>query len=99
MFGQKLNHRNLLNTYHNVKSHLGLGYSQPKSFLGTVDNGVRFAKKAFAVLSPLIDTHLGHTSVNKHIMNGLSGYVNLKHQVVGHHDELQQYAGKLKGLF
>ena len=68
MFGQKWNNH-IRNSFHNVKSHLGHAYSNTKQFLGHVDNGVRFAKKAFAVVAPLIDKYAGG-HVNKKIMDG-----------------------------
>jgi len=96
MFGQKWNNH-IRNSFHTVKSHLGNAYTNTRQFLGHVDNGVRFAKKAFAVVAPLIDKHLGG-HVNKKIMDGLSGYDAIKHRVVSGHDEVMHHAHKLKKL-
>ena len=58
--------------------------------LGSIDNGIKIAKHAYGVISPLLDKYANHhsNSINKSVMNAVKGYDDIKHKVLENHDNL-----------
>ena len=59
-----------------------------ENILGSIDNGIKIAKHAYGVISPLLDKYASQhsNSINKSVMNAVKGYDDIKHKVLENHD-------------
>lgn len=85
MFGYKITKDSVMKHMKNMKSHLGTAYNNTKNILNGVDSGMRIAKKAYAVLAPVIDQYVG-SNASKAIMKGITGYDSLRNKIMEGHD-------------
>ena len=92
MFGGKITTQSLRNVYNNVKHHATMGYHKTREFLGNVDHGVKFAKKVYGALSPVINNLAGHhaKAINNHVMKAVGGYEQLRNKVMDANDAVNQ---------
>lgn len=86
MFG-KVTKRQVLHHFSRAKDFLGSAYNQSKNFLGDIDSGVRTFKHVYGTLAPVLESY-GVTAPNKQVMKALSGYDNIRGQVMQGHDKV-----------
>ena len=59
MLGNKITKHHIVKAFHTTRNFLGGAYSHGKHILGSIDNGIKFAKHAYGVISPfLINTQV-----------------------------------------
>jgi hypothetical protein len=83
---QKLTKKHIVHGINQAKNFLGNAYHQTKNFLGNVDHGVRTIKHIYGAIAPVLDTYGVGKSVHGPVMKAISGYDNIKHQVMEHHN-------------
>jgi hypothetical protein len=90
MLGNKITKQHIVKAYNNTRNCLGGAYSHGKHILGSIDNGIKFAKHAYGVISPLLDKYASrhNNSINKSVMNAVKGYDDIKHKALETHDNL-----------
>jgi len=89
-----------MNTLNQTKSFMGNAYHHTKSFLGQVDHGVRIAKKAYAILEPTISHFAGsNNKAHQGVMKAVTGYDELKHKIINHHDTIENHVNQVVGKF
>ena len=88
MLGNKITKQHIVKAFNNTRHFLGSAYSHGKNILGSIDNGIKIAKHAYGVISPLLDKYASNQShyINKSVMNAVKGYDDIKHKVLGNHD-------------
>ena len=77
----KLSKNSALHGLNRAKSFLGNAYNTTMKFLGNLDTGIRLFKVVYGSLSPMIDNY-GGAGVTQNVMKTLSGYDNIRHQVM-----------------
>ena len=93
MFG-KITKQQVQHHFNKAKSFLGNAYNHTKNFLNDVDSGVKTFKSVYGALAPILDSY-GITSTHKHVMKALTGYDNVRNQVLEGH---QRAVGDVKRL-
>ena len=90
MLGNKITKHHIVKAFQNTRNYLGGAYSHGKNILGSIDNGIQFAKHAYGVISPLLDKYASQhsTSINKSVMNAVKSYDDIKHKALETHDNL-----------
>ena len=89
---RKFTKQGFMDTMHKTKSFMGNAYHHTKTFLSHVDNGVRTAKKVYAILEPTISHFAGHNNKgHQGIMKAVTGYDELKHKVINSHDAIEHH--------
>ena len=90
MLGNKITKQHIVKAFNNTRTFLGGAYSHGKNILGSIDNGIKFAKHAYGVISPLLDKYASNhnNSINKSVMYAVKGYDSIKHQALETHDNL-----------
>ena len=85
MFGSKLNAQSLRSMVSKTKSHIGNAYGFTKNFLGNIDSTVRTMKDIYSIAQPVLEDVLGSKATateNKYIQKGLSGYEDIRINVM-----------------
>ena len=98
----KFTKQSFQNAMNKTQSFMGTAYHHTKSFLGHVDHGVKTAKKIYAILEPSISHFAGETRANKMnqgIMKAVTTYDDIKHQVVNHHDTIENHVRQVGNKF
>ena len=90
----KLTKRNVVHGLHRAKNFIGNAYHTTKNIQGSIDNGVRLFKTVYGALSPMIDNY-GGAGVTKNVMKTLSGYDNIRHQVMNVDNDIDAVRNKL----
>ena len=90
MLGNKLRKEHIIKAFNNTRNFLGSAYSHGKNILGSIDNGIKIAKHAYGVISPLLDKYANNhnNSINKSAMNAVESYDDIKHTTLETHDNL-----------
>jgi midasin (ATPase involved in ribosome maturation) len=90
MLGNKITKQHIIKAFKNTRHFLGGAYSHGKNSLGSIDNGITFAKHAYGVISPLLDKYASNhsNSINKSVMNAVKSYDDIKHKALETHDNL-----------
>ena len=98
MLGNKLRKQHIIKAFNNTRNFLGNAYSHGKNILGSIDNGIKIAKHAYGVISPLLDKYASNhsNSINKSVMNAVKGYDDIKHKVLEKHDNLSNAYNHIK---
>jgi hypothetical protein len=81
---------------------MGQAYHHTKSFLGHVDNGIRTAKKVYSILEEPMRQLVGdtrHGRVHEKVMKAVTGYDELKHKIINHHDTIENHARGISDKF
>ena len=95
MFG-KVTKQQVHHHFNRAKDFLGKAYHQTKSFLGNIDDGVRTFKNIYGVVAPVLDSYGLNTGKNSHVMKALSGYDNIRNNVIENHDRVVNDINKVK---
>jgi hypothetical protein len=90
MLGNKITKQHIVKAFNKTRNCSGGAYSHGKNILGSIDNGIKIAKHAYGVISPLLDKHASNhsNSINKSVMNAVKGYDSIKHKALETHDNL-----------
>ena len=94
MLGKMTKHH-VMNQLNKAKDFIGNAYNHTKNFLGHVDNGVRIVKHVYGAVAPILESY-GVEPKNKHIMKALSGYDNIRSNVMENHDRVVNDVNKVK---
>ena len=65
-------------------------------FLNHIDNGVKIAKKVYAIASPVIDKYANEHSnkINNHVVKALGNYENIRNHIVEGDNDLKSLKHK-----
>ena len=77
------------------KRSIGRVWNHAVHFAGQVDHAMNIGKRVFGALHPMIQNY-GGSSVNKAIMSGIQNYDSGRHEVMGHHNNVQAMLGRLR---
>ena len=80
MFG-RITKQQVSHHFNKAKNFLGHAYHHTKNFLGDVDQGVRIVKSIYGAVAPILESY-GVNTNKKHIMKAVSGYDNIRHNVM-----------------
>ena len=94
MFG-KITKHTVNHHFNKAKAFLGNAYHHTKNFLGDIDHGVRTFKHVYGALAPVLESY--GVNPNKHVMKALTGYDNIRGQVMEGHDRVMNDINKVKG--
>ena len=94
MFG-KISRRDVAHHFHRAKNFLGNAYRHTRNFLGDVDHGVRTFKHIYGAIAPVLESY-GVNPANKHVMKALTGYDNIRNNVLEHHDRVVNDVNNIK---
>ena len=62
-------------------------------YAGQIDHAMGVGKRIFSALQPAIQ---GGGGLNRAVMQGISGYEQGRHQLMGHHNQVQATLSRLK---
>jgi hypothetical protein len=82
--------------FNRAKDFLGKAYNQTKSFLGDVDSGVKTFKNIYGVVAPILDSYGLNASKNTHVIKALSGYDDIRNNIIEKHDRVVNDVKKVK---
>ena len=88
----KLGHSQLV---HHAKNFLGNAYHHTKRFLGNVDAGVKTFRDVYSTIAPVLESY-GVNSGGHHVAKALSGYDNIRGQVLENHDRVINDVNKVR---
>ena len=86
MFG-KVTKQSLQHHFNRAKEFLGNAYHHTKRFVGDIDHGVRTFKDVLGAVAPVLESY-GVNPANQHVMKALSGYDNVRNQVMEGHERV-----------
>ena len=88
----------MLKLFNITRNFLGGAYSHGKNILGSIDNGIKIAKHAYGVISPLLYKYASNHSnlINKSGMNAVKSYDDIKHKALETHDNLYNGCNTIK---
>ena len=91
MFG-KINSDYIKHNLNKAKNFIGHHYTQGKRIAHHIDHGFHIAKKVYGAVAPVLDALAGNgkfTKFNKHAMKAISGYDNIRKNVMEGHDQAE----------
>ena len=94
MFG-KITRHHVQHHFNKAKEFIGNAYHHTKNFLGDIDSGVRTFKHVYGALAPVLESY-GVNSGNRHVMKALTGYDNVRNQVMEGHDRVMNDYNNVK---
>ena len=95
MFG-KITKQQVSHHLNRAKDFMGHAYNKTKSFLGDLDSGVKTFKNIYSVVSPILDSYGINASKNTHVMKALTGYDNIRNNIIEQHDRVVGDVKKVK---
>ena len=99
MLGIKLSKQQIQRTIARTKHMANRVYSYGKNLVKDIDQGVRTFKDVYSIANPALTSLLGDhmKGVNKHVMKGLSGYENIKNQVMNTEENIKHHYNQVVG--
>ena len=99
MLGIKLSKQHIQRTIARTKHMANRAYSYGKNLVRDIDQGVRTFKDVYSIANPALTSLLGDhmKGVNKHVMKGLSGYENIKNQVMNTEENIKHHYNQVVG--
>ena len=94
----KFSKQHFHNTMHKHKSFLGHAYHHTKSVLGNMDHGAKIAKKAYAIMEPIISQYAGN-KVHHNVMKAVSGYDDIRHKIICGHNQIEDHVNNVSSKF
>ena len=64
--------------------------------MGDVDSGVKTFKNIYSVVAPVLDSYGLNASENTHVMKALSGYDDIRNNIIEKHDRVVNDVKKVK---
>ena len=77
------------------KKTVGHMWNHAVKFAGQVDSAMGVGKRIFSALQPAIQD-AGGSGFNRAVMQGISGYEQGRHQIIGHHNQVQATLSRLR---
>ena len=88
-------HKQFREAWTQGKKTVGHVWNHAVKFAGQVDSAMGMGKRIFSALQPAIQD-AGGSGFNRAVMQGISGYEQGRHQIVGHHNAVQATLSRLK---
>ena len=90
MLGNKITKHHSVKAFNNTRNCLGGAYSHGKNSLSSIDTGIKVAKHAHGVISPLLDKYASNHSnaINKSVLSAVKSYDDIKHKALETHANL-----------
>ena len=88
-------HRQFKEAWTQGKKTVGHMWNHAVKFAGQVDHAMGVGKRIFSALQPAIQD-AGGSGFNRAVMQGISGYEQGRHQIMGHHNQVQATLSRLK---
>ena len=67
-----------------------------KKFLGDIDTGVKTFKNIYSIVAPVLDSYGVNASNNNYISKALTGYDNIRNNVIQNHDRVMNDINTVK---
>ena len=83
--------------FNKAKKNIGNKYVEGKRLLHNIDHGVKIAKKVYGAVAPVINSLAGNenfSKINKHAMKAISGYDNIRKNVMEGHDQAESHVNQ-----
>ena len=87
--------RNLHDAWHHGKRAIGNAFSHAVNWARQIDHVVGLGKRIFGALHPAIED-MGGSSFNMPVMQGIRGYEQGRHKIMGHHNQVQAHLSRLR---
>ena len=88
-------HKQFREAWTQGKKTVGHMWNHAVKFAGQVDQAMGVGKRIFSALQPAIQD-AGGSGFNRAVMQGISGYEQGRHQIMGHHNNVQATLSRLK---
>ena len=88
-------HKQFREAWTQGKKTVGHMWNHAVKFAGQVDSAMGVGKRIFSALQPAIQD-AGGSGFNRAVMQGISGYEQGRHQIMGHHNQVQATLSRLK---
>ena len=63
-----------------------------------MDHGVKIAKKAYAIMEPIISQYAGN-KVHHNVMKAVSGYDDIRHKIISGHNQIGNHVNNVSSKF
>ena len=99
MLGIKLSNQHIRKTIANTRHMANKAYGYGKGLANDIDQGVRTLKVDASVLDPALSSMFGDhmKGVSKHVVTGLTGYENIRNQVMNTEENIKHHYNFLVG--
>ena len=77
------------------KRSIGRVWNNAVHIASQVDNAMAIGKRVFGAIHPMIQNY-GGSNMNKAIMSGIQSYDSGRHEVMGHHNNVQAMLSRLR---
>ena len=88
-------HKQFREAWTQGKKTVGHMWNHAVKFAGQVDSAMGVGKRIFSALQPAIQD-MGGGGLSRAVMQGISGYEQGRHQIMGHHNQVQATLSRLK---
>lgn len=92
----KISKRQVNHHFNRVKDFIGNAYNHSKKFLGDIDTGVKTFKNIYSIVAPVLDSYGVNASNNNYISKALTGYDNIRNNVIQNHDRVMNDINTVK---
>ena len=92
----KISKRQVNHHFNRVKDFIGNAYNHSKQFLGDIDTGVKTFKNIYSIVAPVLDSYGVNASNNNYISKALTGYDNIRNNVIQNHDRVMNDINTVK---
>ena len=87
--------RNLQDAWHHGKRAVGNAFNHAVRRAGQIDHAMGVGKRIFSAIRPAIQD-MGGAQLNRSIMQGISGYEQGRHAIMGQHNQVQAHLSRLR---
>ena len=88
-------HKQFREAWTQGKKTVGHMWNHAVKFAGQVDHAMGVGKRIFSALQPAIQD-MGGEGLNRAVMQGISGYEQGRHQIMGGHNQVQATLSRLR---
>ena len=90
-----MRHKQFREAWTHGKKTVGNMWNTAVKCAGQIDHAMGVGKRIFSALQPAIQD-AGGGGINRAVMQGISGYEQGRHQIMGHHNQVQATLSRLK---
>ncbi len=87
--------RQLQDAWHHGKRTVGNMWNHAVKWAGQIDQAMNVSKRMFSALHPAIED-MGGGDINRVMVHGFSQYDKGKHDIIGHHNNVQATLSRLR---
>ncbi len=87
--------KHLQDAWHTGKRTVGNMWNHAVKIVGDLDSGVRFTKRLFGALHPMIED-MGGSNVSRGVVQALGHYERGRDEVIGHHNNVQAQLSRIR---